>query len=228
MVSIPFAGVTPNTLVDYPGKVATLVAVAGCNLRCPYCHNFNSCLKVEEPKNADEIMEQLKNYARFVEAIVVSGGEPMMYDELPIFIVALKALGKLIKIDTNGTYPNVLRKALLTSVDFVAMDIKYPLKKYRYYSEDVSKSIDLIRTHMSVGDYHFRTTVHKEFLPEKELKDIIKILKPNDTWKIQKVRQSDGMEDATIFSDDTNYSLKEISVFMKMAEDKGILVEVNW
>jgi len=166
MVSVPpIGGVAWTTLIDYPGKVATILFTIGCNFRCPFCHNP----ELVEPDrfapalDPDEVLDRLRERVGFIDGVVISGGEPTIQPALPAFMRSLKALGLLVKLDTNGTRPDVLQ-ALLDegNVDFVAMDVKAPLDRY---DEIVGASADVAAIEASIElilkqapDHEFRTT----------------------------------------------------------------------
>lgn len=161
-------GIQKLSLVDYPGKTAISLFTIGCNMRCGFCHNRE--LVVPEcfvsSLDLDKVMNFLKSRKDLVEAVVISGGEPCLHPDLPSFIKQVKKLGYLIKLDTNGTKPEMLKQLLNDRLlDFVAMDIKAPLKNYEkvtnrpIISADIAKSIDLIKN--SGLDYEFRTTIVK-------------------------------------------------------------------
>ncbi|MBR2392852.1 MAG: anaerobic ribonucleoside-triphosphate reductase activating protein, partial [Elusimicrobiaceae bacterium] len=121
------------TLIDYPGHVAAVVFTQGCNFRCRYCHNpelvYPHLLQESMPK--EDVMSFLRRRQGTLEGVVITGGEPTLQAGLIDFMAEVKALGYLIKLDTNGTKPEVLQEALERQlVDFVAMDLKAPLDKY--------------------------------------------------------------------------------------------------
>ena len=108
-----FSGLQKTSLVDYPDKVASVLFTPGCNLRCPFCHNWRIAVNPQPPflqeTAALEILESRKKY---VDAVVITGGEPCMHKELPKFLAKLKERGFLVKLDTNGFFPDVLEECL--------------------------------------------------------------------------------------------------------------------
>ena len=126
-----FSGLQKTSLLDYPDKVASVLFTPGCNLRCPFCHNWRIAVNPQPPflqeAAALEILESRKKY---VDAVVVTGGEPCMHKELPKFLAKLKERGFLVKLDTNGFFPDVLEECL-GNVDYVAMDVKTCSEKYK-------------------------------------------------------------------------------------------------
>jgi pyruvate formate lyase activating enzyme len=120
-------GFIKQSLIDYPGKIASVIFTAGCNLRCPYCHNPELVDLNENTSLLDqnEILTYIKDNAVLLDAVVITGGEPLMHPDVFDFIHKIKNLGLLVKIDTNGTNPEALKKIIDEKlVDFIAMDVK--------------------------------------------------------------------------------------------------------
>lgn len=126
-------GIQKTSLVDYPGEVCTTLFVGGCNLRCPWCHNSDLVLRQRQlPRfQLKAILSSLEKRKHLVPAVCITGGEPTLWTQLPGFIRELKAMELKVKLDTNGTNPEVLQ-GLLTEqlLDYVAMDVKAPPEKY--------------------------------------------------------------------------------------------------
>jgi pyruvate formate lyase activating enzyme len=163
---LPIGGVAWTTLIDYPGKVATTLFTVGCNFRCPFCHNPELVDPSRFAPALDErvILGRLRGRVGFIDGVVITGGEPTIHAALPTFIERLKDLDLLVKLDTNGSRPDVLRTLLEERrVDFVAMDVKAPLAAYGRLAGIVpeagaiEESIRLILDR--APDYEFRTTV---------------------------------------------------------------------
>ena len=160
------AGLQKMTLLDYPGKVACTVFLQGCNYRCPFCHNSELLpRKGEEFMTEEEFLSFLKKRQGLLDAVCVSGGEPTLYKDLPRLLKAIKDLGYLVKLDTNGSDPGVL-KALVKDglIDYVAMDIKNSPARYgetvglsRVDMEAIEESIRFLLS--DAVAYEFRTTV---------------------------------------------------------------------
>lgn len=168
-------GIQKLTLVDYPGHPAAILFSGKCNFRCPFCQNTPLVLDSDQEPvlDNDELFEFLKKRKRMLEGIVVTGGEPTINGDLIPFLSSLKDLGYLVKLDTNGYMPDVLKEAVEKNVvDYVAMDIKTSLDEYPNLcgvkNIDVSRIEESIQFLMSGKvDYEFRTTVveplhHKE------------------------------------------------------------------
>lgn len=164
-------GLQKLTLLDYPGKMACIIFTAGCNLRCPFCHN--SALVINPPKESefsvDEILDFLKKRQGVLEGVVITGGEPLLQKDLEEFIVKIRELGYSVKLDTNGTFPDRLRDLIEKGLlDYVAMDVKASPAGYPpsvgiggYDVSKITESINLLLE--GRVDYEFRTTVVREF-----------------------------------------------------------------
>jgi pyruvate formate lyase activating enzyme len=171
-------GFQRNSLIDYPGKIASVVFTQGCNLKCFYCHNKSLWgEKGENQIDVEEVFEHLEKRKGVLDGVVITGGEPTLQKDLVSFVKRIKDLGLLVKLDTNGTDPVKLKYLLDQKlVDYIAMDIKASSEKYDKISgvkvslENIKKSIEIIKT--SGVDYEFRTTF---CTPELDDQDIDKI-----------------------------------------------------
>lgn len=173
------AGFQKFSLIDYPGKLSAVVFTQGCNFRCPYCHNpeLVDPHLFSEQIDPDEIFAFLEKRKGKLDAVVITGGEPTIHKDLPIFTKRIKDMGYLVKVDTNGTNPDILGDVISHgSVDYIAMDLKAPTEKYEYVvkvqvnKEAIASSVSMI---MNSGvDYEFRTTLVSGLLMAD---DILKI-----------------------------------------------------
>ena len=160
-------GLLKMTLLDFPGRIACTVFTAGCNFRCPFCHNASLVTHLDEEIAVDDFFSFLKKRQGMLDGVCVSGGEPLMQPEMADFLANIRALGYATKIDTNGAYPDKLR-ALIEGglVDYVAMDIKNSPAKYAQtiglssVPAGVEESVSLLR--FGIVPYEFRTTVVDE------------------------------------------------------------------
>jgi len=166
--TLPIAGFQPTSLIDYPDRVAAVLFTAGCNLRCPFCHNPDLVLPESVVGltlfDTQHVISRLEERASFLDGVVITGGEPTLHPGLGAFLRRLKSLGLLIKLDTNGTDPDVLGRLLEAGlVDFVAMDVKASRMSYERLAgtavdlEAIGRSIETIRDR--VPEHEFRTTV---------------------------------------------------------------------
>ncbi len=167
-------GLQKLTLLDYPGKVACTVFLAGCNLRCPFCHNSELLDGAAEPVMDDAgLLVFLKKRQGMLDGVAVTGGEPLLRPELPELLRSIRALGYRVKLDTNGTRPEALARILADGLaDYVAMDIKNSPARYAETCgvetmdlAPIRASIDLLRA--GAADYEFRTTVVEELHDEE-------------------------------------------------------------
>ena len=141
------SGLQKMSLLDYPGKVACTVFLGGCNLRCPFCHNAGLVTHIDNSVSfsEEEILEYLKKRAGMLEGVVITGGEPLMQQELESFIIKVRALGYAVKLDTNGSFPEKLEELIEKELlDYVAMDIKNSLSKYPKTSGNETVDIEKI------------------------------------------------------------------------------------
>jgi pyruvate formate lyase activating enzyme len=186
-------GLQKLTLIDYPGHIAATVFTVGCNFRCPFCHNPELISNFEfriSNDLEDEFFEHLKNRQGKIEGVCITGGEPTIQLDIIEFIRKIKDLGFKVKLDTNGSRPDVLRKLFSERLlDFVAMDIKNSLDKYnattnsKVDTERIRLSVDLIR-HSGV-DYEFRTTVVPGLHEEEDFEKIGEWLKGSKKYVLQ-------------------------------------------
>lgn len=194
-----FVGLEKLSLVDYDGKLACTLFTESCNFRCPFCHNKNlaeSTHNIEIPFN--EILSFLKTRINKLEGVVITGGEPTLMNDLIKKIYEIKKLGFLVKLDTNGYKPDVLKYLIENKlIDYIAMDIKNSLDKYCLTTgvsnikiDNILRSIELIKE--SGIDYEFRTTLVKEFHNVNDIKEISRLLKGAKKYFLQKYVSNDN------------------------------------
>lgn len=162
-------GLQKLTLLDVPGKVACTIFTGGCNFRCPFCQNSDLLVcNTAGAYPAEEVLAFLKGRTKLLDAVCISGGEPLLQPNLPEFLQRIKEMGYYIKLDTNGSFPDRLQQVVEEHlVDYVAMDLKNCRERYSetigmppLYQDSIEKSIDYLLS--GVIDYEFRTTVVKE------------------------------------------------------------------
>lgn len=190
------AGYEKLTLIDYPGKLATVVFTIGCNFRCPFCHNPELVdLRLAHGKTSeDEFFEFLKKRKNILEGVCVTGGEPTIQTDIVEFIEKIKALGFLVKLDSNGTRPDVLKKLIDKKlVDYIAMDIKNSLEKYQ---DTIGTAADMERIKLSVDlimrsgtEYEFRTTAVPGIHTEQDFEDIAQWIKGAKKYYLHEYRE---------------------------------------
>jgi len=173
-------GLQKMSMVDYPGKIAATVFAGGCNLRCPFCHNALLVTELSQSPRLDteQVLAFLRSRKNLLDAVVLSGGEPLLQNDAADFLAQVKAMGFLVKLDTNGCYPAALKEILDRKlVDYVAMDIKNTPEKYAitvgvpdFDLAPVRESVALL---MNSGvEYEFRTTVVRQFHTEADIRAI--------------------------------------------------------
>lgn len=157
-------GLQKTTLLDYPGKVACTVFLSGCNLRCPFCHNASLVERPVPPQMSEaEFFAFLRRRRGILDGVCVTGGEPTLRPDLPEFLAKIRELGFLVKLDTNGTNPALLRQLMGEGlVDYLAMDIKGAPSRYREIcgGRDVLEPVRESAALLLRGciPYEFRTT----------------------------------------------------------------------
>ncbi len=182
---VKFFGLQKLTLLDYPGNMAATLFTGGCNLRCPFCHNKGLVFLDEgnTELDQDEILSFLKERAKILDGVCISGGEPLIHRGLKDFIIKVKSMGLKVKLDTNGINTKALKELIDEGlVDYVAMDIKNSKAKYALTcgidNVDMTKIEESVRL-LCEGrvDYEFRTTIVKEFHTDADIEAMGKWLK---------------------------------------------------
>ena len=191
-----FSGLQKVSLIDYPNKIASVLFTPGCNLRCGFCHNWRIAVDPKPPFLQEAVaLEILERRKKYVDAVVVTGGEPCMHKELPRFLAKLKERGFLVKLDTNGFYPEVLKECL-PSVDYVALDVKTSLEKYKLLG--AQDTTGLLRTveMLKAGKvaYEFRTTVVPELITAGDMTRICELVKGAKTHALQQFMPQDTLD----------------------------------
>ncbi len=191
-------GFQKTSLLDYPDKISAIIWTAGCNFRCPFCYNKDLVLGKVEQFSEDEILSFLKMRKNLLEGLVISGGEPLMQEDISEFITKVKKMGFLVKIDTNGMFPEKLQELIDKKlVDYIAMDVKAPLDKYDNLTgvktdiKKIKKSIEIIKN--SGLDYEFKTTFVPNLLNKKDIKDISELLRGSKKFFLQQFKNTNPM-----------------------------------
>lgn len=176
---IKIQGLQKLTLLDYPGKVACTIFTGGCNFRCPFCQN-SDLLACEQPAQLEvaEVLDFLKRRRHLLDGVCISGGEPLLQEDLFALLQQIRAMGYLIKLDTNGSFPQRLQQYVEAElVDYVAMDLKNSLQHYAettgttgFYTDAIHQSVAFLL--QGTVPYEFRTTVVREFHQTEDFVDI--------------------------------------------------------
>ena len=196
---IPIYGLQKTTLLDYPGHVASTIFLGRCNFRCPYCQNSSLLDPRDIPPafTEEDVYQHLHKRKGILEGVCITGGEPTLTKDLKNFIKNIKAMGYLVKLDTNGTNPTMLEDLLQENLlDMVAMDIKNSLSRYGttvgipgYKTTPIEESVSLLKNCHIV--YEFRTTLVKELHCKEDLLDISQWLQGNSPYFLQNYKDSD-------------------------------------
>ena len=220
------------TLLDYPQKMACTIFTHGCNFRCPFCHNAGLVTESAQAEiTEEEVLKFLKSRQGILEGVCITGGEPLMQEGIEEFIKAVKDMGYLVKLDTNGSFPEKL-KALCKKglIDYVAMDIKNSKQKYAatagkklFDLSSVAESVDFLKK----GNipYEFRTTVTKDFHNTDDLLDIAKWLSGCDAYYLQQFVNSGNLIDNSTTGhtdDELKLMYKEVKKHLPCTQLRGV------
>lgn len=191
-------GFDKMSLLDYEDKVSSVIFYKACNFRCPFCHNGLTVLEAEDEYLFDAIYDYLKNRKGLIDAVTFTGGEPTLDSHLKEHIIKIKELGYLIKLDSNGTNPEIIEDLLNNNLlDYIAMDIKNNEAKYPLTAGvnqvDMAKIKRSIKLIMNSGiPYEFRTTLVNEFHNIEDMKGIGELIKGGRIIYLQKFVDREG------------------------------------
>lgn len=194
---IPIKGFIENSLIEWEGKIVSIIFLPSCNLRCPYCHAPHLVQTPNELESipVDAVVGKIRQNLGWVDGVVVTGGEPTSHKQLDAFLALLKDTGIVVRLDTNGTNPQAIKDLIARKLlDCIAMDIKSPLQKAKYELvsgvpcsiEDIEKSIRII---MESGiEYEFRTTVCPSQLDGDDIEEIARTIEGARRYILQGFR----------------------------------------
>ncbi|MCX8021843.1 MAG: anaerobic ribonucleoside-triphosphate reductase activating protein [Syntrophorhabdaceae bacterium] len=204
---LPVKGFIETSFIDWKGYLSSVLFTGGCNFRCPYCHNPDLVLNPDTLEDVPHgyIFSTLRKYKVWVERVVITGGEPTIHKNLKNFIKRLKKEGFLIKLDTNGSNPYVLKDLVEDKlIDYVAMDVKGPIDRYSRWcgveidTERIRESINfLLEGHV---DYEFRMTVVPFLHQEEDVYDVAQDIKNAERFNIQDFKSIKNILDNTYSS----------------------------
>jgi pyruvate formate lyase activating enzyme len=191
-----FSGIQKTSLVDFPNRISSVLFTPGCNLRCPFCYNWRIVVDPKPPflteENALRILEERKKY---VDAVVITGGEPTIHKELPKFLRKLKEKAFDVKLDTNGLDSRILEECL-PYLDYVALDVKTSPSKYSSLgaenTTELIHTIELLKT--GNVDYELRTTVVPGFVDASDIHTMSELVKGARTWALQQFIPGDTLD----------------------------------
>ena len=233
-------GLMKTTLLDYPGKVASTIFLGGCNFRCPVCHNMDLVTGLDniEPIPLEDIMKHLKTRAGVIDGVCITGGEPTLQPDLDRLIRSIKELGLLVKLDSNGSNADIIRRFIGENlIDYIAIDIKSSFSTYNnicgfdllgYTDETAEDLIGNIRETVSMlisqnsTPYEFRTTVIREYHDLNVFEQIGEMLKGARAYYLQNYVCSDNVPDKSLhgytkgelqsFADLLSGNIKEVGI----------------
>ena len=191
-----FSGLQKTSLVDFPNRVASVLFTPGCNLRCPFCHNWRIVVDPKPPfLNEESALKILESRKKYVDAVVVTGGEPTIHNELPRFLKKLKERGFAVKLDTNGFDSKALEECL-PYVDYVALDVKTAPEKYPRLgavgTTELLRTIEMLKT--GKVEYEFRTTAVPGFVDAEDIIRIGELVKGARTFAFQQFIPEDTLD----------------------------------
>jgi pyruvate formate lyase activating enzyme len=218
-------GFDQMSLVDWDGMVATTLYTSGCNFRCPYCHNSGLVLFPDQYESipVDEILDYVREHNDFIDGVVLTGGEPCIHKNIGAFIKQLREVGVGVKLDTNGSFPDLLESLIDKELlDYVAMDVKAPLDFDSYSKsagitdrrtfEKVRDSIDLLME--GRVDYEFRMTVVPALHRASDLQRVAEQIRGARRFVLQNYVPRDTLDPA--FLNETPYDAERLEEFKKM------------
>lgn len=177
---------------DFPGYISSTIFLGGCNFRCPFCHNSDLVLRPEILPTfpLDYFLSFLDSRKGWLEGICISGGEPLLQDDLETLLILIKDRNLLVKVDINGSFPSRLEDLIQKRlIDHIAMDVKAPLKRYQEVTratvneEDIVRSVDIIKN--SGLGYVFRTTLVPGLVGPEDIKKICQMLDGANIFQLQ-------------------------------------------
>lgn len=211
------------TLLNYPDKVACTIFTKGCNFKCPFCHN-SSLISLDKGNDKyKEVISYLNKRKGILDGVCITGGEPLIHKSIKDLIKEIKNMGFLVKLDTNGSNPSMLKELIDEKlIDYVAMDIKNTFDKYektigcKTNIDNIKMSIDVIES--SNIDYEFRTTIVKELHTFDDIKGIVSMLNKKSKYYIQNFRNSDGVLNKKL----NGFTKEELEILQKEINNKNV------
>ena len=226
-------GFQKTSLLDYPDEISAIVWTVGCNFNCPFCYNVDLIKGKVDFFSEEGILDYLKKRKGLLDGLVITGGEPLMQKDIIDFCEKIKKLGYLVKIDTNGMYPEKLQELIDKKlIDYISMDVKAPKKKYNELSgvktdiKKIEKSIDIIRS--CDINYEFKTTFVPGLLTKHNIIEICKWLKGSKKFYLQQFKSdvpliSDELVKFSPYSKEDLLSLlKEVKTYFEICDVRGI------
>ncbi len=183
-----------TSLIEYPGRISAVLFSGGCNLACPFCHNpelvLPDLLDRQFSISDDDVVQSLQKRRGFIDAVSITGGEPLLHRETVDLVRRIhQETGLLVKLDTNGTFPDRLRECI-PNIDYVAMDLKTSPAKYPSATggaefDDIRDSISIVK---GFRDYEFRTTMVPELVTQEDIRELLAMVGPIKRYVLQQFR----------------------------------------
>lgn len=224
-------GLQKLTLLDYPGKVACTAFTGGCNFCCPFCHNASLVINPDATgaMDEDEFLRFLQKRVKVLDGVCISGGEPLLQPDIELLMRHIKKLGLSIKLDTNGSFPSLLKHLIDNKlVDYVAMDIKNSKKNYfktigtdKIPLESIEKSADLLMK--KVVPYEFRTTVVRQLHTAEDFIAIGQWLSKDSPYYLQAFVDSGDLIEENF----SGYTKNEMEVFVEILQKTMDFVQLR-
>jgi len=227
-------GVQKTSLLDYPDNVSAIVWVIGCNFRCPFCYNKHLVMGTPSPSFSDEeFFEFLEKRQGMLDGIVITGGEPLLQQDITEFTKRIKQLGYQVKLDTNGSQPEKLRELIQQNlVDYVAMDVKAPQTKYNLLAgvnvecTTITQSIEILKN--AAIDYEFRTTIVPDLLTKEDIVEIAQWIQGAKRYYLQQFRihpplVSSKLQKSIPYSKEKLQEIRDaVKPFVQICEIRGV------
>jgi pyruvate formate lyase activating enzyme len=224
------AALHKTTLLDFPGRVAALVFVQGCNFRCPYCHNPGLVPYGKASLETALVMDFLERRRRVLDGVVISGGEPALQPDLPSFCAALKEMGYAVKLDSNGSRPDMLRRLLEEGLlDYVALDVKTDPARYPESlcsrAEGVAESLEALKR--SGVRHEFRVTCVAPFVTVSVFPAILEAVRGREPLFLQRARPEGVLTPSFFQGEGRALEVEEIGELARMARRAGQACETR-
>ncbi len=218
-------GLQKSSLIDYPGKISSVIFCSGCNFDCPYCHNpelATGAGACPADFSDEKIFDFLRQRVGFLDGVVISGGEPTLQKDLVDLCTRVKALGYPVKLDTNGSRPEVLRRLIEEDlVDYIAMDLKTDPQEYKSFINPNCNPAALftsIQVIMESGkDYEFRTTCVKPIVTPQAIEGIARLIQGARLYVLQRFRDAHVLHPEFFDDGDCQYSREELEQLQTVA-----------
>ena len=216
---VEIGGLQKSSLIDFPQHICAVIFTQGCNFKCPYCHNPELIIEKADSNIIESALFKFLNSRKNkLDGVVITGGEPTLQKDLPEFIKKIKDMGFFVKLDTNGSNPQMLEKLIDEKlIDYVAMDIKAQIEKYsqiacaKINTKNILKSIEILKK--SDIDFEFRTTVVKSQLEVTDFEKIGEMITGAKKYYLQRFVSTKTLD--KLFMEQTTYSDEAFSLIIK-------------